>query len=295
MSRFQLYLITVLLFFPVGPACSCTLWSSAGPVNKGGDFTLVAKNRDWTPDQTQVLKIVRPDHGYAYLGLIATGAAEPGLKAGINRKGLVIVSASVDSIPKKVRKQAPGKMGVIRRLLSNYGSVVEILNHRKIFSQARPMILMIADRRTILYAEIGLNGHYCLVTQVNGTLAHTNHFLSPDMLAQNRKIGQSSRIRLKRIQDLLMSRPAGGFTMDDFIRMSEDQHDGPRNSILRKGALPGDEKTVATWIAAIPREGAPTVQITVRNPDQKVETFRYRLDDAFWLPSGRIDAIAPNP
>lgn len=293
MKRFKLVLTPVLLLLTACPVLACTLWGSAGAVNQGGDVTLIAKNRDWAPDQTQILRIVRGERGYAYLGLFAMGGDDAGLKAGINRKGLVIVSASAGSIPKKERRQASGKRGLMRRILSNYGSVDEVLNDRRIFSQARPLFLMMADRRKILCVEIGLHGRYSLAARNNGALSHTNHFLSPDMLQENRKIGNSSRIRLKRIQDLLAP-PAGGFTLADFIRMSADQHDGPSNSILRRGAYPGDEKTVATWIAALPRNGAPTVQITLRNPAEKNKTFRCRLDGAFWRQNEGLKAFQPN-
>ena len=261
---------------------ACTLWGSAGAVNQGGEVTLIAKNRDWKPNQTQILRIVRPDKGYAYLGLFAVGGDEPGLKAGINRKGLVIISASAGSIPKKERKQAPGKKGLMRRILSSYSTVDEVLKDRSIFSRARSQFLMMADDKALLNIEIGLNGRYSLKTQRNGTLCHTNHFLGPDMLAENRRIGNSSRTRLKRIADLLAGPPAGGFALADFVRMSEDQHDGPRNSILRQGAFPGDEKTVATWIAAIPRNGAPTVRIALWNPGEAEQILHFRLDEAFW-------------
>jgi len=54
----------------------------------------VVKNRDWWPDHRHEIKRVTPKPGFRYYGLFATGNDEPGLKAGVNEKGLVVVSAT---------------------------------------------------------------------------------------------------------------------------------------------------------------------------------------------------------
>ncbi|MFB0826019.1 carcinine hydrolase/isopenicillin-N N-acyltransferase family protein [Chromobacterium violaceum] len=39
----------------------------------------------------KILHIMRhPEHGYAYLGLYADNGSEPGIKAGVNQKGLAV-------------------------------------------------------------------------------------------------------------------------------------------------------------------------------------------------------------
>ncbi len=278
----RLFLLTAtLLLFSAGAAIACTLWGGAGCADQTGNVTIIAKNRDWKPNHTQILRIVRPADGYEYLGLYATGDDEPGLKAGINRKGLVIQSASASSIPRKERKRIQGKRGLMKRILSTYGSVDEVVNDQNIFSEARPSFLMIADQKSIVSVEIGLNGQYALTRQDNGNISHTNHYLSPDLLMDNRKIGESSRKRMEKIQDVLARGPSS-FSLADYIRISEDQSDGPKNSIMRTGAYPGDERTLATWIAVIPRNGSPLVYIKLRNPGEADKVFNYRLDDSFW-------------
>ena len=242
---------------------------------------MIAKNRDWRPDQNQILKIVKPAEGYEYLGLFAEGDDDPGLKAGINRKGLVIISASASSIPRIERKQVTGKRGVMKMILETYASVDEVLKDQNLFLRARPSFLMIADKRSIVCVEIGLNNRYSLTRQDNGTISHTNHYLSPSLLADNRKIGKSSRKRLEEIQAWL-SHPLSGFSLADYIHISEDRSNGPNDSILRTGGAPGAERTMATWITALPRRGIPKVYIKLRNPGVTERVFNYRLDDAFW-------------
>lgn len=278
----RLFLLTAtFLLFSAGAAITCTLWGSTGCLNQTGNVTIIAKNRDWKPNHTQILRIVSPADGYDYLGLYATGDDEPGLKAGINRKGLVILSASAGSIPREERQRVQGKRGVMKGILSTYSSVDEVISDQNIFSEARPSFLMLADQNSIISVEIGLNGRFVLTRQDNGNISHTNHYVSPDLLMDNQKIGESSRKRMKKIEELLASR-SSCFSLADYIRISEDQSDGPKNSILRTGVHPGDERTLATWIASIPQNGSPLVYIKLRNPGEADKVISYRLDSNFW-------------
>ncbi|HOS76345.1 MAG TPA: carcinine hydrolase/isopenicillin-N N-acyltransferase family protein [Verrucomicrobiota bacterium] len=90
---FTLWQLLILLFLG-GISCAsvhaCTLWGAAG-VDAGGG-TIISKNRDWKPDHVQVLKMQRPTNGYAYFGLYAEGDDAPGIKEGINEKGLTVLA-----------------------------------------------------------------------------------------------------------------------------------------------------------------------------------------------------------
>lgn len=57
----------------------------------------------------QVLKMQRPTNGYAYFGLYAEGNDAPGIKEGINEKGLTVVTASAGTIPKPDARGSTGK------------------------------------------------------------------------------------------------------------------------------------------------------------------------------------------
>jgi hypothetical protein len=256
---------------------ACTLWGAAGGDASGG--TIITKNRDWAADHTEVLKMRRGSKGYAYFGLYAEGGAEPGIKAGVNEKGLTVCTASASSIPKDRRASQPGKRGVISALLSGCANCDEALAKKDaIFPSARTMFVMLSDRKKIVLVEVGLDGKYALRIVDSGFVVHTNHFLDPALAEFNIRIGSSSAARLKRIGDLMKDSPRP-YRLDSLATMSKDQHDGPDNSLWRNGSK---ERTLASWIVETPTQGAPTLRVVIANPGQKEETRVLLLNDKFW-------------
>ena len=65
---------------------ACTLWSAVGNhVAHGG--SLIAKNRDWTPEPSAV-RLVHPDAGFRSLGLFPIrDGKQRGMVAGVNKRG----------------------------------------------------------------------------------------------------------------------------------------------------------------------------------------------------------------
>ena len=277
-------IVTMMITLPFSHSDSCTLWGSLGSLNKK-DETLIAKNRDWKPDHIQIVKIAKPKSGYDYLGLYAEGNDEPGMKAGINQRGLVIVSASASSLPKKERKESTHKNGLMKKILSTYDRVDDILKHQKMFSQTRPLFYMMADKNKMIYIEVGLNGEYSITEQTHGVLYHTNHYLNNDLSSFNKIVGESSLKRFERIKYLLTHSPVG-LSFDEFINMSKDQNDGPHNSIFRTGKSQQDERTLATWIVSIPKNDGPMIYIKLRNPGESEKEFKSKIDDTFWRKNG---------
>lgn len=51
----------------------------------------------------QELKLVEPDNDFKYYGIFAVDGDAPGLKGGINERGLVVIMASASSIPRQQR------------------------------------------------------------------------------------------------------------------------------------------------------------------------------------------------
>jgi len=256
---------------------ACTLWGVAGTNVAGG--TIISKNRDWKPDHTQVLKMRRGAKGYAYFGLYAENGTEPGIKEGVNEKGLTVITASASSIPKSIRDNQPGKHGVISRLLSGYANCDEVLAKQDaIFPNTRAMFVMISDRKQILVVEVGLEGKYALKTIENGSVVHTNHFLEESLAEFNIKIGSSSATRFERITHL-MKTPSKPCTMDSFVTISRDQHDGPDKSLWRTGK---NERTLASWIVEAPARGAPKLRVVIANPGEQEQTQTFILDHKFW-------------
>jgi isopenicillin-N N-acyltransferase like protein len=259
-----------------GDLHACTLWGAAGGDASGG--TILAKNRDWAPDHTQVLKMHR-GKGYAYFGLYAEGGGEPGIKCGVNEHGLSVITASASSIPKDRRASQPGKHGIISTILSGCASCDEVLAKKDaIFPSSRTMFVMISDRRKIVLVEVGLDGKYVLKTADSGAVVHTNHFLEPALGEFNIKIGPSSATRLARIGELMKTSPRP-CRLDAMAGISRDQHDGPDNSLWRTGSK---ERTMASWIIETPPQGAPKLRVVIANPGQKEETSTLVLDEQFW-------------
>lgn len=254
---------------------ACTLWGAT--VTNGAGGTIVCKNRDWAPDHTQVLKAVRPAQGYAYYGLFAAGGAEPGIKAGVNEKGLVVVTASASCLPKDRRDHQPGKHGVLTRLLTECADCSEVLAKKDaLFPRARASFVLMSDRVKLVTVEVGLDGKYAVKSVEAGHAAHTNHYLEPELAALNELPAGGSRIRLDRALALLNASPV---TVDAFAAISRDRHDGPNNSLWRTGKK---VRTLASWIVAVPAEGAPAVRVVLAAPNAPEETRTVVLDAAFW-------------
>jgi isopenicillin-N N-acyltransferase like protein len=211
--------------------------------------------------------------------LYAEDNDEPGIKAGVNEKGLCVISASASSIPKKQRDNQPGKHGLISILLSKYATVDDVIKDKdNLFPNARTLFYMISDKNNIVIVEVGLKGKYTIKQQSDGKILHTNHFLDKEMSEFNFKPGISSTTRLDRITKL-MNDLAPPYNVSQFVTISRDQNDGPDNSLWR---VSPKESTLASWILANPKEGAPTLRLVIANPGKKEELHEFTLDEKFW-------------
>jgi isopenicillin-N N-acyltransferase-like protein len=276
-AAIRLAALCLLLCAAAGDMKACTLWGEASQGAGGG--TIISKNRDWEPDHIQVLKMHRNAKGYAYFGLYAEGGETPGLKDGVNEKGLTVVTASASSLPKEMRNEQAGPHRVLGLLLSDYASCDEVLAKRDtLFPQCRAEFLMISDRKKILVVETGLHGRYAIRIVENGPATHTNHYLEKSLDDFNVKTNSSSTARLERITDLLQAGPASCNTMA-FAAMSRDQHDGPNNSLWRTGK---GTRTLSSWIVETPPEGAPKLRVVLANPGEAETTNTFVLDRKFW-------------
>jgi hypothetical protein len=286
--RIKTLLAVVIFALPPVPATACTLWGAAGAAADGG--TLISKNRDWKPDHTQYLKMVRPKKGLAYFGLFAEGNDEPGLKAGVNEKGLTIISAS-SNIPRRTREQQMGEHGLMRRILEKYDSVDSLVGDaQQVFSHAYAAFLLVSDRSKVLSVEIGLDGKFALKVTESGPVTHTNHYLDPQLAAlYNRKTEPSSETRLTRVNTLLTesSKP---HSLDQFSAISRDHHDGADNSLWRNGRA----YTMASWIVASPAVGAPRLRVVIANPGEAERLQEFVLDRGFWESNQRASFILPS-
>ena len=248
---------------------ACTLWGGAGADISGGG-TLICKNRDWTPDQRQILELVAPEKGYRYFALRVVHPKGNENKAAINEKGLVVVTATVGSIPSSERKKLEKNHRISSAIMAQCATVEEVLQHSDWFKG--PLFLMIADRQTIAIIEIGPRGAFAVKKTSEGTLFHTNHYLDPEMQKFNQKIKDSSATRFCRIQELLGEKK-GNYALKDFATMSRDSVAGPDNSIWRTGSAPTSTRTLATWIVYQPIQGVPRLFVRIANPGEIEQNF----------------------
>ena len=265
--------ITLLLTAPVE---ACTLFAANGSVVDDGG-TLLVKNRDWEPNQHQVIKFVPAKDGYSYFGLYAEGPAA-GMKAGINEKGLTVVSATAGSIPSKERKNMLNKAGSLAKLLKECASVEEALTRTDLF--LGPKILMLADKKSVATIEIGPEGKFSIEQKENDYICHTNHYVAEDMLNFNKKIGQSSQKRYERICQFLDD-ASSPFSLDVFLNFSNDRNDGPDNSIFRLGSNPANTRTMAVWAVKIPLDSSPEVYVRILNPNEDEKIIKIVAGDFF--------------
>ena len=265
--------ITLLLTAPVE---ACTLFAANGSVVDDGG-TLLVKNRDWEPNQHQVIKFVPSKDGYSYFGLYAEGTAA-GMKAGINEKGLTVVSATAGSIPSKERKNMLNKAGSLAKLLKECASVEEALTRTDLF--LGPKILMLADKKSVATIEIGPEGKFSIEQKENDYICHANHYVAEDMLNFNKKIGQSSQKRYERICQLLDD-ASSPFSLDVFLNFSNDRNDGPDNSIFRLGSNPANTRTMAVWAVKIPLDSSPEVYVRILNPNEDEKIIKIVAGDFF--------------
>lgn len=259
-------------------ALACTLFSATGDSVVGGG-SLIVKNRDFKPEP-QMLKVVRED-GNAFYGLYAmTGPNKWSLKGGVNSKGLVVVSATASSIPKAQRQGMPTK-AYIKGTLKNCNSVAEALSNRANF--VTPQFLMLADKNEIAYVEVAGPGIINVERRAQGCLSHTNHYLADEFSYLNGNSVVSSHVRYARINELVNA-GNGPYALNDFIRISQDQNDGPDNSIWRVGSTPTISQTLATFAVQLLPDGGFKVWAKYRpepNMRGQEEVVSYSSSDLF--------------
>jgi isopenicillin-N N-acyltransferase like protein len=200
--------------------------------------------------------------------------------AGINEKGLVVVDASPSSLA-PYQEEDSGAVPLTQALLTRCASVQEVLAQKKLLAASYPVFEMVADRRQVAVIEIAPGGQVAVQVTDRGALCHTNHYVSPRLVWANQVPCQSSRVRRRRIQQLLtgQGRP---FTLADFLAFSQDRHSGPDNSINRLGSTPGETRTLATFVVHLSEE-APHIFVRISNPGGADTVVNFRLDPALWV------------
>lgn len=267
--------IFILLCFQF-PAEACTLWGSAGDSVVGGG-TIISKNRDWRPDHQQQIRLFTPS-GYRYVTLYASGNDAQGNKAGINEKGLTVVSASAPSYLDKQENFA-GKTGM-RILLARYDSVASAIEALEAGKWAcGPEFLLLSDSKEIVCIEFGTNGSYDIISRTSsGSVYHTNHYLSQSFITLNPEKFANSQSRYNKIKGFLEKKEK--YDVADFQQYSGDP------VLWRAGATPTATRTVSSWIIRQSPEGVAVLYLKMSNPGKPVKEYELPLEDVF---AGKVD------
>ncbi len=268
--RILLFLVSCLLIISQS-SLACSGYGYVDP-NKNGDNVLI-KNRDERPS-VQALELHKPLVGNKYIGLFAKNKAGKFLpRAGINEKGLVVTSLSVSTVEKKNLIKCEGDQGLsnfIPHILTNYDSVESIKKDAdKLFSNTVPVFYMIADKNEIIYVEISpkpeykcnISGNtpnnYTIINQdKDGNIIHTNHYISAEFQKYNVKDYPSTYARFDRLKQLL-SNTTKNNKIGQYLGYFHDETNGPNNSLFRYNIGKHQEKTLATLMVKIPRDGSP--------------------------------------
>ena len=250
-SRLCCCLLVWLALSPAPTAAACTLWAAAGERVAGGGV-LIAKNRDWRDDCRQELRRYRPRHGFRYVGLYALCRRTRGLMAGVNQKGLVVVSATAP-YPRAERLAGRRTRGLNRKLLASCAGVEQVLARRHLLRG--PRILLLADPSRIALVEIAKQGLMAVRVLRHGVLMATNHYGLPFTRRFNpHLLSPSSLARYQRIASLL--RRPGDLTLGGFLRMGRDP------VLWRQPRRPGGTRTLAGWVVRL--EPGGNLELVVR-------------------------------
>lgn len=282
MRKNMFFLVCAILFVNLGALEACTLWGAVGADVSGGG-TIVAKTRDEEPNHTQIIKVFRPEKGYAYLALFVAVKDSNTLsfRNVVNEKGLSAVMATAGSIPAEMRTPQ-GKRDVLPEVITACANCDEVLARAsEFFPHCNPRLIMFADNKKIVLAQVALDGKYKFKIVDKGTIAQTNHFLDDELKVFNTCTGggnDSSVVRVARMTELLRECDSP-FTIEKFKTMAFDQSAGANNSIFRIGT---PWRTLATWIVETPPQGAPRIRIDMTSPIQLPRTLMLTLDKKFW-------------
>lgn len=258
-----------LLAISVPSVSACTLWGAQGSEVEGGG-TILVKNRDWVP-QYQEMKYGKGEK-YRYYGLYGGNENKMFLRGGVNEEGLAVFSAAASVIPKKERREmGHAKKSALREILGTCATVEEALEKTAYFKG--PKFLMIGDAHSLVYVEIGADGAYQIKRVENGSLSHTNHYLSPDFGALNRRLRPSTTKRLSRISELLEENHKP-YTLWDMTAFGADP------ILWRKGEKVETLATIGVWLH---EDALPDIYVKVRyNPwDEEEDVYELEGKDLF--------------
>ncbi len=257
--RKKLLALCATLPLACGNAGACTLFGVAGR-EASGRGPIVMKNRD-REDTGRQEAALSTGTGYAYFALAVRGGKSPGVKAGVNEKGLTVLTASVSSLPARYLRAVPRTHALAAKLLRACATVDEAAASPLLRG---PAFLVLADTSSIAYVEVPPEGAPVVRKVTSGHVAHTNHYL--DLPAFNRKGApdDGSHVRLARVSELLGA-PGRPLAYADLKRISLDRNAGPDKSLFRTGSAPDKPRTLAVWCTDYSDPASPRVELWLKD------------------------------
>lgn len=275
MKRLIAGILAVIVVLISTQGFACTTWAVAGQ-SAASSGTIVAKNRDWVPDHITDIRLITPKDGYRYISMNAEQGSEPSAKGGVNEKGFIVFTQSPPTAElESYRGKLPGHRGN-SWLLSHYSSVREALAalQRGEWS-ANPEFIVFGDAHEVAYVEMGRDGQYAVRTTTNGTLAHANHYLEPELLSTNpAQIVKSSLHRQQKATEQLAGKTS--FSFEDIINFTKAPvvwRTDPSNAPLRT-------RTLASMVVESLPSGEINIWVKLANPDKEVYESHFTMKEA---------------
>jgi hypothetical protein len=279
-KKFAVLSFLIVILFARGTCVSaCSMWAATGDRSKDSG-SLVGQTWDVSQETSGELRLVIPEKGFRYLGLFPLKASAGDYAvAGINDQGLAVFATKADSAVST--KKLKGSSNLVETILTSFVSVDTALAKKDAFTKSRPLFLMLADCSKIAIVQIGSGGRLAVDITENGLSYHTNHYTHKDLLRENERNIDNSLLRQNRLKHLLFNHPQP-FTVDDFISVAADRENGPDNSVWRTGRSPKHERTLASWVALLPKNSPPEIYFKMLNPGSNELNYEIKLDKPFW-------------
>lgn len=280
-------ILSSLLLTPL-TAQSCTTFASVGSDNFNGGL-IIAKNRD-SLAAYENLQLKRTPGKNTYLGLFyntSDATPYPFIAAGINEHGLSVVQNESASLTDANEFNDADQSAAIFTILENYSSVAAVLEDKEqLFGNGLANFLIIGDKSQAVLVEVGPNKNQFEVLNAsanNNRLYHTNHYVLNPLRSLNKIYYPDSEDRFATIKALMSSATAQYTADGNYYGWVSNATDGPLHSILR-------QVTVASWIAAVPESGTPTLNLRFTSPAMNFQRYQLTLTPEFW--SGASGVIA---
>ncbi|MFD2803431.1 C45 family autoproteolytic acyltransferase/hydrolase [Litchfieldia salsa] len=206
----------------------CTTILADGKATKTG-ATYYHKTRDASRGYKQVVVQVQPEDGNKFIGITSAGSS--GIAMGINEHG---VSVGNNVLSTWDTGRGYGNLTIIRMALENVSNTQEAVDYVATIDRSSGSVYGIADETEAAFVET-TNSAYGVIWVEDEAIAHTNHFIHPDMLVYEDLSEDltderwdwswyiSTEERLERATELL-EKDFGKLDIQRIIKISEDQN-----------------------------------------------------------------------